>query len=67
MGWVLYRLGEHQQAITYLEKAYAASPEVEIAAHLGEVLWEAGEQERATLIWEQSFRGNNDNLSLIHI
>ena len=61
MGWVLYRLGEHQQAITYLEKAYAASPEVEIAAHLGEVLWEAGEQESATLIWEQSFRDNNDN------
>ena len=61
MGWVLYRLGEYQQAIIHLENAYATSPEVEIAAHLGEVLWEAGEQERATLIWEKSFREHSDN------
>jgi tetratricopeptide (TPR) repeat protein len=61
MGWVLYRLKEYKQAITYLERAYEASPEVEIAAHLGEVLWEAGEQERATLVWERSYREHRDN------
>ena len=44
-----------EEAIEYLEKAFAASPEIEIAAHLGEVIWESGEPDRATQIWQESF------------
>ncbi len=51
MGWVAYRQRDFETAIEYLEKAYAASEEVEIATHLAEVLWEMGEQDRATEIW----------------
>lgn len=61
MGWVEYRLGHLQAARTLLEKAYGLRPDVEIAAHLGEVLWMMGEQERARAIWKESARLNADN------
>jgi len=61
MGWVEYRLGHLQAARTLLEKAYGLRPDVEIAAHLGEVLWMVGEQERARAIWKESARLNADN------
>lgn len=51
MGWVLYRMGKSQQALEYLRKAYAVRPDPEIAAHLGEVLWVAGERQEAEKIW----------------
>ncbi|MCB1987131.1 MAG: tetratricopeptide repeat protein, partial [Burkholderiaceae bacterium] len=35
-----------------------------IAAHLGEVLWTQGNQERAKAIWRESLRLNPDNETL---
>ncbi len=46
-GWVAYRLGNVDAALPWLERAWAAMPDQEIAAHLIEVLWVAGERERA--------------------
>ncbi|KGE77414.1 tetratricopeptide repeat protein [Halomonas salina] len=46
-GWVAYRLGNIEAALPWLERAWAAMPDQEIAAHLIEVLWMAGERERA--------------------
>ncbi len=37
-GWVLYRLGRHEQALTELERAWAMLRDPEIALHLVEVL-----------------------------
>ncbi|MEQ5801673.1 tetratricopeptide repeat protein [Halomonas sp. H10-9-1] len=39
MGWVSYRQGDPQEALPWLERAYRAMPDQEIAAHLAEVLW----------------------------
>ncbi len=39
LGWVYYRLGDPERALPWLERAYAAMPDPEIAAHLAEVLW----------------------------
>lgn len=39
LGWVYYRLGDPERALPWLERAYAAMPDQEIAAHLIEVLW----------------------------
>ncbi|WP_458524944.1 tetratricopeptide repeat protein [Onishia taeanensis] len=39
LGWVLYKQGETDRALPYLEQAYARLPDQEIAAHLAEVLW----------------------------
>jgi tetratricopeptide (TPR) repeat protein len=61
MGWVHYRLGNHDDAIGYLERALAQRDDAEIAAHLGEVLWVTGDRERARDIWERARRVDPDN------
>jgi len=53
MGWALYRLNRHEEALPYLEKAMAAFPNHEVAAHLGEVLWISGKQKQARKIWKK--------------
>ncbi|MBS1270666.1 MAG: Beta-barrel assembly-enhancing protease [Gammaproteobacteria bacterium] len=54
MGWVQYRLGNLKDAIGYLERALSMRQDAEIAAHLGEVLWVTGAEERAREIWKQA-------------
>ena len=51
MGWVMYRTGRYDEAASYLGRAYAAFPDPEVAAHLGEVLWVKGDTESAVRIW----------------
>lgn len=51
LGWVYYRLGDLAKAKTYLETAFDLSGDHEIAAHLGEVLWQLGDKEAADAIW----------------
>lgn len=51
MGWVLFKQGDYDGAIDYLTRAYAAFPDPEVAAHLGEVMWENGDREGARNIW----------------
>ncbi len=53
MGWIKYRLGEYEQALGYLQRAYRAFPDPEVAAHLGEVLWVNGEHEAAITVWKE--------------
>ncbi len=54
MGWVQYRLGNLQEALRYLRKAFGIEQDAEIAAHLGEVLWVDGDKEEARKIWEEA-------------
>ena len=63
-GWVSYRLKDYVAAIDYLQRAYKASPEPEIAAHLGEALWESGDRESAMSIWQQAFAQDSDSPAL---
>lgn len=67
MGWLNYREGAHQKALVLLESAYAKLPDGEIAAHLGEVLWVMGEQEKARIIWEQALEKDIKNRYLIEV
>ncbi|MFT5082209.1 MAG: tetratricopeptide (TPR) repeat protein [Lentisphaeria bacterium] len=53
MGWVSYRLGENEKALSFLKQAMAAMPDPEIAAHLGEVLWITGNRQEAIAIWKK--------------
>jgi tetratricopeptide (TPR) repeat protein len=46
-GWVLFRQGKLDAALETLKRAYAKQPDAEIAAHIGEVLWQAGAQGRS--------------------
>jgi len=54
LGWVEYRLGNLPEALRLLRQAYASRPDVEIGAHLGEVLWAIGQRDEARRIWAES-------------
>lgn len=51
MGWIYFRLNKYDKALEYLRRAYGMDQDAEIAAHLGEALWAAGEREEARKIW----------------
>ncbi len=61
LGWVLYRMGEHEAALVQLRKAFASLPDPEVAAHLGEVLWVTGSREEAERIWNEALSKNPKN------
>lgn len=54
LGWVEYRLGNLPEALRLLRQAYASRPDVEIGAHLGEVLWAIGQRDEARRVWAES-------------
>ncbi|MBF8269260.1 MAG: Tetratricopeptide TPR 2 repeat protein [Gammaproteobacteria bacterium] len=67
MGWVLYRMGKHEEAIDYLRKAMALTQDPEIAAHLGEVLWVAGDKKGAQQVWETALKNTPEHTKLIDV
>ncbi len=56
LGWVLFRQGDPESALPWLERAWSAMPDQEIAAHLIEVLWVLGEKTRARDLLEEARR-----------
>jgi tetratricopeptide (TPR) repeat protein len=66
MGWVQYRLGNHSDAISYLERALTKRNDAEIAAHLGEVLWVNGDEARAREIWQLGLEQGPENDVLLN-
>lgn len=67
MGWVLYRMGRHQEAIEYLRKALGLQYDAEIAAHLGEVLWVTGDHQAARTLVKQALEKTPDDENLLKI
>jgi tetratricopeptide (TPR) repeat protein len=65
MGWVQYRLGNLDKAFEYLNKAYNLQNDSEIAAHLGEVLWNQGKQDEASKIWAEALKVSPENDALL--
>jgi tetratricopeptide (TPR) repeat protein len=65
MGWIKYRLGEYDEALVYLQRAYRVFPDPEVAAHLGEVLWAAGEQKAAITVWQQALARSPQHVILL--
>jgi uncharacterized protein HemY len=64
MGWALFRLGKHDEAVQFLRRAMAERPDAEIAAHLGEVLWSKGERTAAQEVWQLQLKSTPDNVLL---
>lgn len=65
MGWVKFRMGDNQQALEYLEQAYAKRPEADIAAHLAEVLWRLGRRDEAQKYLKEGAQRDPKNPTLI--
>ena len=64
LGWVEFRLGNRDEALRLLRQAYAARPDAEIGAHLGEVLWISGQRDEARRVLREAVArdGSNDVL-----
>jgi tetratricopeptide (TPR) repeat protein len=61
LGWVEYRLGNREEALRLLQQAYKSRPDVEIGAHLGEVLWMSGQREEARRVLRESRNRDESN------
>lgn len=63
-GWVLYRLGRKEEALTELRRAFTKQKDAEIAAHLAEVLWVLGQKDESRKYFEESRKIDPENRSL---
>ncbi len=66
MGWVHYRLGRLDQAVDFIRRAYEVRSDPEIAAHLGEVLWQQGHKSEALSTWENALHDFPTNEVLVN-
>lgn len=67
MGWVQFRLGNHNEAINYLRQALELTQDSEVAAHLGEVLLAAGKKDEAINVLSSALKTWPDNKSIIAV
>jgi tetratricopeptide (TPR) repeat protein len=54
LGWVMFRQGHNAAAEAYLRVAYTEDRGGDIAAHLGEVLWQMGRSADAEQVWSEA-------------
>ena len=67
LGWVLHRMGRHREALVQLRRAMSLSPDPEIAAHLGEVLWVLGNKVEARTVWSTALETAPDDEHLLDV
>lgn len=65
MGWVLYKQGRTLQALPYLQQAWEAVEDPEVAAHLGEVLFELGRREEGRAVMLKGYEIDQDSKPLL--
>ncbi|TVP49818.1 MAG: hypothetical protein EA345_06140 [Halomonas sp.] len=61
MGWVYFRLGKPEEALPWLESAYAQLPDQEVAAHLAEVLHALGRSDEARQLLQRFMQRTNQH------
>jgi tetratricopeptide (TPR) repeat protein len=61
-GWILYRQGDLEGALEWLEKAYKQMKNDEVAAHIAEVLWYLNRSEDAQTYLNEVIRLNPDSI-----
>ncbi|MEF3075035.1 tetratricopeptide repeat protein [Methylobacter sp. Wu1] len=64
-GWLQFKLGNTEQALFYLQKAYAKRQEGEIAAHLAEVLWALNRKSEARKIFTKAIKDAPEDEDLL--
>jgi len=64
LGWVQFRQGKLTEALSTLEEAFRLRPDPEIAAHIGEVLWQLNRRDDARKIWGEAASKHPDNETL---
>ena len=61
LAWAQYKLGNYEDALLNLRKAFAAFPDHEVASHLGEVLWMMGRKDQADQVWQDALEVEPDS------
>jgi len=61
LGWVLHKLGRHDEALVELQRAYAGFDDPEVAAHLVEVLVALDREEQALELLEAAAEKRPDS------
>lgn len=64
LGWVRFRQQDLHGALGHLERAYGLRADPEIAAHLGEVLWQLQRMDEANRLLDEALRKHPDNRML---
>lgn len=64
-GWLQFKLGNYEKALSYLQQAYEKLPENEIAAHLAEVLWVLGRKDEAEKLFNKAIKDSPDDEYLL--
>lgn len=64
-GWLQFKRGRPEQALSYLRKAYEKQPENEIAAHIAEVLWSLGSKKEAKELFDSAYKKSPDDEYLL--
>jgi len=61
MGWVLFKLGEYEAALDYLERAFQMFPDPEVAAHIVDVQLALGNEVEAQELLRESLAEHPDS------
>ncbi|WP_175485454.1 tetratricopeptide repeat protein [Pseudoxanthomonas sp. GM95] len=64
-GWVLYRMGRRDEALVQIRRAFTLMKDPEIAAHLGQLLWEQGHKDEARKYFDEARKLDPENRSLL--
>lgn len=64
MGWALHRVGRHEDALAYLERAQRRINDPEVDLHLGEVLLALDRKDQAREVWARAVERYPDNSEL---
>ena len=64
MGWVLFKLGRHEEALVELQRAYDKYDDHEVAAHIVEVLDALDRRDEALAFLEQAEEKTPDSTLL---
>ncbi|WP_460483424.1 tetratricopeptide repeat protein [Comamonas humi] len=65
LGWVEYKLGNHERAAQLLEEAYTKMNDPEIGAHLAQVWWTQGKKQAAESLLRTVLKDAPDNEALL--
>jgi len=64
MGWAMFKLGQKEQALGYLQRAVKHIVDPDLDLHLGEVLWALNRYDDAKQAWQVGLTHDPDNTEL---
>lgn len=64
MGWAMFKLGQKEQALDYLQRAVSRIVDPDLDLHLGEVLWSLNRYDDAKQAWEVGLTHEPGNIEL---